>query len=1099
VSYLTVGEILVRIGGDASGIVNETKKATVSLSDFESKSIQLNARMQLLSQKLDAQKNIVSSLNAKYQESIRTKGSDAEATEKLHLQLMRAQERENSIQTAMQRANSEIDKQSTAMKKLQNETKGLDDQTQKTQKSIDGMGGKIGLLSGKLNSLVTLIKSAIMVYSGKQFFDFTVGSNAQFEQYTTSFNVLLGSADRAREHLEYLFDFAAKTPFDMPQVVEASKLLETFGLDTRKYLTQIGNAASAFNVPMTQVADAIGRLSSGQTGEAMEQLRRLGISMKLLTEQDIQFDKGGQLTSSIAQTMDAVMAIMDSKYKGMMDEQSKTFNGLMSTIQDNLSAFGRQIGEDVFESLKEKQSDFMSTWDEWSQNGTLDKIADGISGFLVQVVDGLTEAIEIMAAYGKEIVGIISAVTALSAALKVAAAVQAAFNISAAANPYIAIAAGITALVSGIIGYTAATKAAEQQTQKTLQATRQELDNTDQLIVKYETLKSKTSQTTEEKTQLHDIEKKLADLYPAAADGIDSENQKYTTQIDLVKQLSSEKKKAYQQDVELLASQGKMQISSLRAQLSDLDTQRAQLTQQRDAVKKEFQGNQDLYNKLADKIAKGENNSSDKEFQKLIDEVYKAGYNHTTGFIFEMQDKIGQWEKLNGQLSSLDEKQAKLKEDINKYAEAIVAADKLKNPNTYELPAWVTQVTKSSSAGTGKTYSDLDNTSRASTQTYKNEALDAALKVLEHRKAMNQLSLEDEVKTLQAIKSAYVKTADERMDIEERIYTAQKSIQTKRLQDSVNWIATQKELGKLSAEDEIAAWTRVYKNQKDNIEAVAAATKNLNRLKKEMADKEVQDNKTMLDKMVKDYIDKKKSQYDWEEDQEEKRLNDKLKALDKEYQAIEDQEKAADRASERADAEAIIRKYAGAATPEGQRILKDAQDKIRELDRQDAQDARDREKDSRKEAIEQELEDNKAKYQKLRADLETEQQQMLAATEKFAQEGVSSLTSADTKLKEALTNATKVFNANQDTFISDGLKKIRKFVDDYKRIASELSAPGLFSGNTPVIAASGGNSIVTINDYGNKNLYGIDDVGDYSNELMNAAKDMSRGSGGVNS
>jgi hypothetical protein len=983
--------------------------------------------------------------------------------------------------------------------RINGDSSGLD---KEVKKSIEN----VSKFNDKITSVTNLIKGAFALYSGKQLFDFTVGSNADLEQYKTSFEVLLGSADAAQKKLDYLYKFAADTPFEAEPIIQASVLLENNRLQTEKYITSLGNTAAAFKkfgATIESVAQPIGRLASGQTGEALERLREFGITTRDLMEKGITFDKGGQLTSSISQTMDAVIAVMDEKYGGMMEKQSKTFNGLMSTIQDNISAFGRKIGEDVFDKLKEKQADFMSSWDKWSQDGTLDKIASGISGFLLQVVDGLSNAIEIMAKYGKEVIGIISAVTALSAALKVAAAVQAAFNISAAANPYIAIAAGVVALVGGIVGYTAASKAAEQQTVQTLQATQQEIDTTDQLITKYETLKSKTNQTTEEKTQLHEIEKKLAELYPSAADGIDSENQKYTTQIDLVKQLSSEKRKSYEQDIELMAAQGKSKISSLRAELSDIDNQRTELTQQRDAAKNEFEGNEDIYNKIADKIANGENTDSDKEFQSLIDQVYEAGYNHTAGFIMDMQDKVDKWEKLNGQLSSMDEKQTKIKDEINKYAEAIVAADKLQNPDAYntKVPDWAQQYVPSSSGSssndTGKKYDDLDTSSRgSSSQAYENKALDTALKSLEHKKQMNQISLEDEVKTLQAIKNAYTKTADEKMDIDESIYTAQKSIQAKRLQDSVDWINEQKELNNLTTEQEIAAWNRVYKNQKDNIEAVKEATKNLAKLKKEQLDKEVQDNKTALDKMVDDYIDKKKEQYDWEESQEEKRLNEKLDALEKEYQAIEDQETASDRAEERSDAEAIIEKYAGAATSEGQRILKEAQDKIKELDRQDAQDAREKEKETQKEAIEQEIDDNKTKYEKLRDNLETEQEQLLAATEKFAKEGVSSLTDADKKLKEALTNATKTFNENQDNYINEGLKKIRKFVDDYKKIASELSSTGLYTGNTSMVTGTGNSSVVTINDYGNKNLYGIEDVNDYGNELLSVAKDATRGSGG---
>ncbi|MDP4092600.1 MAG: hypothetical protein Q8920_04495 [Bacillota bacterium] len=1019
--------------------------------------------------------------------------------------------------------------------KISGDASGLNKEVKDSTNTLEAFNSKV-------NSITGLLKGAFAIYGGKKLFDFTVGSNAEFEQYTTSFEVLLGSADRAKEHMQYLFDFAAKTPFQLPEIVEASKLLETFGLDTKKYLTQAGNAASAFNVPISQVADAIGRLAAGQTGEALEQLRRLGVSMKQLKDQGIEFDKGGQLVSSISKTLDAVMSTFDTKYKGMMDKQSQTFNGQMSTILDNISAFGRQIGSKVFDLLKDKQSEFMATWDRWSKDGTLDKIASGLSDALIFVVNLLTSAVEIMAKYGKEIVGVVSGIVALSAALRVAATAQAAFNIAASANPIIAIAAGITGLIGGIIGYTAISKAAQQQSAATDKAMQEEVDETNKLLNQYDQLALKANKTTEEKTQLHDIEKRLAELYPSTVDGIDKQNEKYTTQIDLVKKLNNEKQKQVDIDTEVAASKASGEIPELQKQIKDYEKERQEIEKVRDEVKAYVDKNEALYTTISEMVATGKVGSNP-EFLSLSKQIFDMGFPTVEGFISHVQGKIEQWEDLNGDLKTLDEKVATTKSKISEYGEAILnmALSKYKDLDTdgyiKQMKQWIIDMQNGvltlqqlqdkidglnkkayissavpsqyydyiANAMSGsnqetetddKNYDQPDDTPRTSTsQSYSNEPLQNALKQLEHKKNMDQLSLQEELDYLNKIKNLYVKNADERMDLEERIYSVEKAIKDKKLQDSVNWIAEQKALGKLSADDEIAAWTRVYDNQKDNIEAVKEATQNLYRLKKELSDKEVTDTKNNLDKMISDYIDKKSKQYDWEEEQEDKRLNDKLDAIEKEYQEIDDQEAASNRADERADAEDIISRYAGAATPEGQKILKDAQDKIKQLNQEDAKAAREKEKEDRIAAVQQEIEDNKNKYKQLRADLEVEQQQMEDAAQKFAEESVSTLSDADSRLKEAMTNATKSFNDSQTNFMNEGLKKLRTFVDNYKKIAAELSMPDS-SNNPSTPGSSGGNSNITINDYGDKNLYGIDDVDDYGNQLFSTAKDASRSSGG---
>lgn len=118
-----------------------------------------------------------------------------------------------------------------------------------------------------------------------------------------------------------------------------------------------------------------------------------------------------------------------------------------------------------------------------------------------------------------------------------------------------------------------------------------------------------------------------------------------------------------------------------------------------------------------------------------------------------------------------------------------------------------------------------------------NKALEEALKLLEHKKKMsveNLDSLEAEVTELKRINSLYAKSNDEKMDMAERIYAAEKRFMDRRLQDSVNWINDKKNMNELSADEEIAAWERVKNNQSDNVEAVKQATLNLYKLKNQV-------------------------------------------------------------------------------------------------------------------------------------------------------------------------------------------------------------------------------------------------------------------------
>ena len=107
---------------------------------------------------------------------------------------------------------------------------------------------------------------------------------------------------------------------------------------------------------------------------------------------------------------------------------------------------------------------------------------------------------------------------------------------------------------------------------------------------------------------------------------------------------------------------------------------------------------------------------------------------------------------------------------------------------------------------------------------------------MDYKKYLNTLSVEDEIATLNQIKAQHVNTADELMDINKRIYSAEKQLLSDRLKNSTDWINDKKNLGELSVDEEIAAWERVLAKQSNNAEAVKLANTNLYKLRKQQAE-----------------------------------------------------------------------------------------------------------------------------------------------------------------------------------------------------------------------------------------------------------------------
>lgn len=204
-----------------------------------------------------------------------------------------------------------------------------------------------------------------------------IGGNAEMERYQTQFGVLLGGADAAKQRLAELAQFGATTPFELPQVVVADKVLQGFGLhaeDAKQRFGQAGadirriagDVASGTGAGFEEIATYIGKFSSGATGEAIARFTELGIvTRSQLAGMGLSFDKGGALIVKSQADLDAATGVllqaMQAKYGGMMTAQSATFEGMISNLSDWKDATLRTVGAPLFEVLKTQLGDLL-TW-----------------------------------------------------------------------------------------------------------------------------------------------------------------------------------------------------------------------------------------------------------------------------------------------------------------------------------------------------------------------------------------------------------------------------------------------------------------------------------------------------------------------------------------------------------------------------------------------------------------------------------------------------------------------------------------------------------------------------------------------------------------
>ena len=204
---------------------------------------------------------------------------------------------------------------------------------------------------------------AVALGAGLAFIKDASGKAAGIESLTMQFETLLGSAQKAGERMAEIKKFAASTPFEVANLSETSKLLQTLGGDmlaTGEGLRMVGDAASIAGQPIQEVGLHIGRLfnaitSGTSAGESVSRLQELGLmtgKVKLQFEALAAAQKKG---TKPAMDQTAAMTLLQgvfAKTSGAMQRLSVTTEGMKSNFADAVDNLKVSFGTGFNEGLK---------------------------------------------------------------------------------------------------------------------------------------------------------------------------------------------------------------------------------------------------------------------------------------------------------------------------------------------------------------------------------------------------------------------------------------------------------------------------------------------------------------------------------------------------------------------------------------------------------------------------------------------------------------------------------------------------------------------------------------------------------------------------
>lgn len=189
------------------------------------------------------------------------------------------------------------------------------------------------------------------------------------ETAAISFELLLGSAQKAQKFLAELQKFSAATPFEMPQLRTAASRLLAVGAATSEIiplLTALGDATAGMGTGAEGIERAVTALTQMRqktkvTAEEMLQLTEAGIpawqtlasflKVDVATAMDMVTKRQVEATT-MWQALETKAGPAMQRLSGMMQRQSTTLSGVWSAFKDNASQALAKFAEPALPALK---------------------------------------------------------------------------------------------------------------------------------------------------------------------------------------------------------------------------------------------------------------------------------------------------------------------------------------------------------------------------------------------------------------------------------------------------------------------------------------------------------------------------------------------------------------------------------------------------------------------------------------------------------------------------------------------------------------------------------------------------------------------------
>lgn len=390
------------------------------------------------------------------------------------------------------------------------------------------------LMDSAMGKLALTMAGFFTAAQATQLVNQMVRVRSEFQQIDVSLQTMLKSKEKADALMSQVKGLALETPFNLLDIAQGTKQLLAYGFQANEIadtIKTLGNVASGVSAPLTDIIYLYGTLRTQGRAYTRDIMQFTSRGIPIVEQLAKQFSVTKDKVQELAEAGKIGFPDVEKAFKSLteqgglfydlMAKQSKTLQGQISNLQDKFDFMLNDLGT--------KSQGFISG-------------AIGLASELVGHYGEILKVIATIAAgYGTYRAAIIAVTVAEQVHLnllrasaltaKELDAVQAlrfvmlnrlrnawrVLNATIASNPIGLAVVALTGVVTALVLIDNKAKSVTERLRDMRDAAEnfaQQDEGVRKLVKEYEDLSEKTSRTEEETTRLHEVSKKLADLFP---------------------------------------------------------------------------------------------------------------------------------------------------------------------------------------------------------------------------------------------------------------------------------------------------------------------------------------------------------------------------------------------------------------------------------------------------------------------------------------------------------------------------------------------------------------------------------------------------------